>query len=146
MPGMTEIPDGFVPHDRKSPVTDAWEPLYSRRGEGIIEIGLRVASAHCNARGFLHGGVIAALADNAMGHSYGAARVLALGPDQSGRGAVTVNLSLDFIATARIGQWLQVTPRVLKAGGGTGFVDAIVTADGATIAHATAIFRVVERG
>jgi len=27
---MPDAPDGFVPHFRKSPVTDPWEPLYSR--------------------------------------------------------------------------------------------------------------------
>ena len=27
---MTAPPEGFAPHFRKSPLTDPWEPLYSR--------------------------------------------------------------------------------------------------------------------
>lgn len=130
----TDVPEGFLPHDRKSPVTDAWEPLFARRSERAVQLGLRVTSAHCNARGFLHGGVIASLADNAMGLS------LALA---TGNAAVTVNLTLDYVHSAQPGQWLQVEPRVIRAGGKLGFIDALVTADGETIARANATFRIV---
>lgn len=41
------------------------------------------------------------------------------------RGAVTVSLNIDYAATANVGQWLQVEPRVIKAGRSMGFVDAL---------------------
>jgi uncharacterized protein (TIGR00369 family) len=138
------IPEGFAPHFRKSPVTDPWEPLYSRRVDGRVEIGLVLAAGHCNSRGLVHGGVIAALADNAMGLSFHEARTLALGDAEAKGSAVTVSLSIDFLATARIGDWLQITPRVLKFAGSTGFVDALVTAGDQTVARASAVFRVVK--
>jgi len=62
-------PEGFMPHFKTSPVTAPWEPLFSRCGVRNLEIGLWLREVHCNSRGFLHGGVIAALADNAMGLS-----------------------------------------------------------------------------
>ena len=129
-------PEGFAPHFRKSPVTDAWEPLFSRRVDGSVQIGLRLAAKHCNSRGFLHGGVIAALADNAMGLSC-AGELAAAG------GLVTVSLSLDYVGAARLGQWLQIEPRVIKTGKSMAFADALVTADGSTIARASATFRVL---
>lgn len=135
------IPDGFARHDRRSPVTDPWEPLYARRRDGVVELGLVVGAAHCNSRGFAHGGVLASLADNAMGLSYHAARLLADPEATTGAGAVTVSLTIDYIATARIGQWLQITPRVLRAGSAMGFVEALLTADGAGVARASATFR-----
>jgi uncharacterized protein (TIGR00369 family) len=137
-------PDGFERHFRKSAVTDPWEPLYSRRAEGVVEMGIVLAAPHCNSRGLIHGGVIAALADNAMGLSFGAARRAGRCDYKEPSGALTVSLSLDYIATARVGQWLQITPRVLKAGRSMGFVDALVTADGETVARASATFRVIE--
>jgi uncharacterized protein (TIGR00369 family) len=140
---MSEPPAGFGPHFRKSPVTDPWEPLYSRVGPGLVEIGAVVKSAHCNSRGFLHGGVVAALADNAMGLAFGFARREQI-EGASGTGALTLSLSLDYVAPAKLGQWLQVTPRLLKAGRSIGFVDALVTADGETIARASATFRIIE--
>ena len=64
---VTDIPAGFEPHFRKSPLTDPWEPLYSRRTEKAIHMGLRLAKPHTNSRGLIHGGLIAALSDKAMG-------------------------------------------------------------------------------
>jgi acyl-coenzyme A thioesterase PaaI-like protein len=58
-----------MPHFKTSPVTTPSAPLFSRRGERSVEIGLWLREAHCNSCGLLHGGVIAALADNAMGLS-----------------------------------------------------------------------------
>ena len=141
---VSDLPDGFERHFRKSPVTEPWEPLYSRPGAASVEIGLIVAAVHCNSRGFVHGGVIAALADNAMGLSYGMARSRARVDSATHSGAVTVSLALDYAASAKMGQWLQITPRVLKAGRSIGFVDALVTADGDIVARASATFRLVE--
>jgi uncharacterized protein (TIGR00369 family) len=101
-----------------------------------VQIGLRLAAKHCNSRGFLHGGVIAALADNAMGLS-------CAGELASAGGLVTVSLSLDYVGAARLGQWLQIEPRVIKTGKSMAFADALVTADGSTIARASATFRVL---
>jgi uncharacterized protein (TIGR00369 family) len=139
----TTVPEGFEPHYRKSPVTDPWEPLYSRRTPGQVEIGVRLASAHCNSRGLLHGGVIAALADNAMGLALGAHREAAKGATAPG-GAVTTTLNVDYLASAKVGAWLQVTPRVLRSQGSTGVVDALVHADETLVARANAVFRVLD--
>jgi uncharacterized protein (TIGR00369 family) len=133
--------DGFTPHFRKSAVTDPWEPLFSRVGEGCVEIGFEIGGQHLNSRGLLHGGVIAALADNAMGLSC----VAAMGADATG--VVTVSLAMDYVAAAAAGAWLQITPRVLKAKGAIVFADALVCADEAIIARASASFRAPhERG
>jgi acyl-coenzyme A thioesterase PaaI-like protein len=138
---MTQpAPEGFAPHTRKSPVTDPWEPLYARRVGDTVQIGVWLREAHCNSRGFAHGAVIAALADNAMGLSYGAAAKVAGVELQS---IVTMSLSIDYAATARVGQWLQVEPRIIKAGRSVGFVDALITADGAIAARGSATFRPV---
>jgi uncharacterized protein (TIGR00369 family) len=131
-----DAPDGFAPHFRRGPLTDPWEPIFSRRHEKTVQLGLWVREAHCNSRGLLHGGVIAALADNAMGHSCVASQ-------EAARSAVTVSLSVDYLATAGMGQWLLIEPRVLRTGSTLGFVDALITADGGTIARAAATFRML---
>jgi acyl-coenzyme A thioesterase PaaI-like protein len=63
------IPEGFERHFRQSPLTDPWEPIYSKRTADAVIIGLRLATPHTNSRGLIHGGLITALADNAMGLS-----------------------------------------------------------------------------
>jgi uncharacterized protein (TIGR00369 family) len=130
------IPEGFSPHFKKSPVTDPWEPLFSRRCDQIVQLGLWLRNTHCNSRGFVHGGVIAALADIAMGISC----VLT---NRAATSAVTVSLSIDYVATAKVGQWLQIEPRLVKAGSTLGFVDALISADRTIIARASATFRML---
>jgi uncharacterized protein (TIGR00369 family) len=134
------IPADFQPHFRKSPVTDPWEPLYSRRRENAIDLLFEVREVHCNSRGFLHGGVLAALCDNVMGLSLGAAL------DNPKTNIVTVNLALDYVGSAKIGDQVLIEPRVIRAGGSIGFVDALVKAGDKLIVRANATFsvRVVE--
>jgi acyl-coenzyme A thioesterase 13 len=58
-----DIQYGFKPLFRTSPVLDLIGPFYCR-GEGPdLVIGLRVDEKHCNARGTVHGGILATLAD-----------------------------------------------------------------------------------
>lgn len=136
-----QVPAGFAPHFRKSPLTDPWEPLYSRRADdGGFAIGLFVETAHCNARGLAHGGLISALADNAMG----LACVIASG---GAGGAVTVQLSTDFVGAARTGQWLEIAARPVKLGRTLSFAEARISADGEPVARASAVFRMLgEKG
>lgn len=133
---MIAPPDGFERHYRKSPLTDPWEPLFCRRLDDCLQLGLLVAAPHTNSRGFAHGGLVSALADNAMGLSCG------LGLDGA-NGLLTVNLAMDFLSVARVGQWLQVEPSVVKRGRTLCFASALVTADGKPCARATATFQVV---
>ena len=143
-PDPEQIPQGFSRHFRTSPLTDPWEPLYSKVESGAVLLALRIRNAHCNSRGFAHGGLISTLADNAMGLSLSEA----LGDLHQERpsGLVTITLSLDFLGAARIDQWLEVSPRVLRAGGSLGFVDCLVRADDQPIARGNATFRIFRAG
>jgi acyl-coenzyme A thioesterase PaaI-like protein len=132
------VPKGFERHDRRSAVTDPWEPLYRRISGDTVVLGLRAAAAHCNGRGFVHGGLISALADNAMGLSC----VRRMGEVAS---LVTVNLTLDFLASAHTGQWLEFDTVFVKPGGTLAFTQAFVTADGQPCARANAVFRIVRK-
>ena len=130
-------PAGFARHDRASPLTEPWEPLWSRRTGEAVHIGLVADRPHTNSRGFVHGGLISALADNAMGLSCGQA----LGGNTR---LVTVNLAVDFVGSAQVGQWLEVEPTVVRAGSTLCVAEARVTADGQLCARANATFRVVK--
>jgi len=131
-------PEGFERHFRQSPLTNPWEPLFSKRADGVVAIGLRAADAHANSRGFVHGGLISALADAAMGLSCGQAL-------DGAPSLVTVSLAVEFLGSAALGQWVQVTPKVNRLGATLCFAEATVTADGAPCAKAHGVFRVVKR-
>lgn len=133
-----EIPEGFERHFRQSPLTDPWEPLYSRRTEKAVIIGLRLAKPHTNGRGLIHGGLIATLADNAMGYSCA---------QQTGwtTSLVTISLAVDFVGTAEVGQWLAVESDVIKTGSTICFAQSLIKANDVVIARANGTFRVVPK-
>lgn len=132
----TDIHDGFARHTRSSPLTEPWEPIYARYADDAIILALRLARRHTNSRGMVHGGLIRALADNAMGLSCG---------HKLGGGArlATIGLAVDFIGTAQVGQWLAVEPDVIRTGGTICFAQCLVKADGGPVARTNATFRVV---
>jgi uncharacterized protein (TIGR00369 family) len=134
----THIPEGFERHFRQSPLTDPWEPLYSKKTEKAVIMGLRLARPHTNARGLIHGGLIAALADNAMGYSC----AHAMGWASS---LVTISLAIDFVGSAEIGQWLSVESEVIRTGSTICFAQSLIKADEAVIARASGTFRVVRK-
>ena len=137
---VLDIPAGFAPHFRQSPLTDPWEPLYSRFTENAVHIGLRLARPHTNSRGLIHGGLIAALSDNAMGYSC----AQAIGWDKS-KSLLTISLAVDFIGSAEIGQWLSIEPEVIRTGSTICFAQSLIKADDAVIARASATFRVLSK-
>ena len=134
----TDIPAGFEPLFRKSPLTEPWEPLYARKTEKSVIIGLRLARPHTNGRGLIHGGLIAALADNAMGYSC----AQATGWTTS---FVTISLAVDFVGSAEIGQWCSIESDVIKTGKTICFAQSLIKADDVVIARANGTFRVVPR-
>jgi acyl-coenzyme A thioesterase PaaI-like protein len=130
-------PMGFKAHTRTSPLTAPWEPIFARERDGALILGVVIREAHCNSRGFAHGGLIGAMADNAMGLSCsrrlgGAARL------------VTVSLAIDFLGRAQIGQWLEFDTVFVKPGATLCFAQAFVTADGEPCARANGVFRVMD--
>jgi uncharacterized protein (TIGR00369 family) len=133
-------PPGFVLHARRSPLTEPWEPLYERALSDRLVLGLWLRTAHTNTRGTGHGGLIAALSDKAMGLSCAVAMAAAGGG--SGAGPVTASLAVDYLETARVGQWLVIDTNFVKLGRTLCFTGADITADGTLVARAHATFRV----
>ncbi|MFV8816630.1 PaaI family thioesterase [Haliea sp. E17] len=94
------VPDDFEPMPEGLGFIDSFKPLYRRYRNGTVDFGLQVGPQHCNSLGICHGGVIMTLADIA------AASGATLASERRAA-APTVNISLDFIAAGKLGQWLQ---------------------------------------
>jgi uncharacterized protein (TIGR00369 family) len=77
-------------------------------GEGAATVQMTATEDMANASGFLHGGMISALADSAMG------RALRTQPGIAR--AMSFDLKVSFINAARIGETLRATGRVVHAG------------------------------
>ncbi len=132
-------PEPFVPHARKSPLTAPWEPIYADIREDRWVLAVEVREPHTNSRGGPHGGLIAALADNAMGLSCGVMLTRLKIPSN---GLVTVSLGLDYLAAAQQGQWLTFDTDFIKPGKSICYAEATVRADDKPVARARATFKV----
>lgn len=118
---------------RTSPVLDLIGPLFCR-GKGVdLVIGLRVETKHCNARGSVHGGILATLADVALGYTMAFAST-------PPAGLVTANLTLDFAGTATIGDWLETHVDVQKQGSRLSFANCYISCNTQRIVRASAVF------
>jgi acyl-coenzyme A thioesterase PaaI-like protein len=133
-------PEPFALHTRASPLTTPWEPIYADVRDDRWVLGIEVREPHTNSRGAPHGGLIAALADNAMGLSCG---VMLTALKIPSGGLVTVSLSLDYLGAARLGQWLAFDTDFIKPGKSLCYADCTVLADGKPVARAHATFKVV---
>jgi acyl-coenzyme A thioesterase 13 len=131
---MTEVPAGFEPSRRTSPFLDMIGPVYTMTGERGILLGLRARTQHCNTRGFVHGAILAALLDVVCGRNCGA---LTDHPS-----LVTVSLTVDYVAAAREGDWLEASATVTRVGRRLAFADGRVDAGGTPVAKASAVFAV----
>lgn len=135
-------PEGYDRHFRTSKFTDPWEPLFSQTTDSQVSIGVWLGEPHCNSRGLVHGGLIASLADNAMGLS--CVTVLrGEGRDDIG-GLVTVTLNTDYLGSAALGAWLATDTNFVKTGGSLCFASCLVRADGEPVARANASFKIVK--
>ena len=111
-------------------------PFYAKRGGGEISLGLRIEPRHLNSRGTCHGGLLATLADIALGYACAAAR-----DDGQGRNFVTLDLAVEYLAGTRAGDWLYSRVQVLNADTRTASAMGYLLVDDRPVARISANFR-----
>jgi uncharacterized protein (TIGR00369 family) len=112
-------------------------PLWVRRTDEGRVVGMIVADYHCNNHlGSIHGGALMTLADIGLGH--GVADVL------GGYGCVTVSLQTQFVAGARLGDFVVCHSEVIRRSKHLVFVRGLITVGETTVASAEGIWKVLE--
>jgi len=139
---MSDIPAGFerVQRPQPNPFNELVGPFYARREGDVISLGVRIEERHCNSRGICHGGLLATLADVALGY----ACVVAGGMEGKGGSFVTTNLSVDYLAPALVGDWVQSDVKVLNPGSRTATAEGFLVANGNAIVRVSATFRMMK--
>lgn len=133
---MSAIPEGFRPLSRTSPFTELLGPIYQKKDSSGLVIGIVAEQKHCNARGIVHGGLLATLADIAMGYS-------AAFSTEPATPIVTTSQTIDYVGKAEIGDWIEVHTDVQKVGRSTAFASCYFHVGSTRIARASAVFGVV---
>jgi uncharacterized protein (TIGR00369 family) len=121
----------FEPLDA-GPYLDHVGPLL-RRPDGTI--GLRIEGRHLNSAGKAHGGLLASIADHAIGRAVNEALEDA--------GAVTVSLTTDYLGAVSEGDLVEARTHVDRLGGSLAFADCTIAVDGKDVVRARAVFAVL---
>lgn len=133
---MNELPDGFEPIFRTSPYLELLGPIFNKRTDAGLIIGLRAEEKHCNARGLVHGGVFSSLADVALGYN-------AAFQGKEPTPMVTANLSVDYAGSAKLGEWIEAYTDVQKVGKKLAFANCYFSVGDKRIVRASGVFSVL---
>ena len=133
---MSEIPEGFEPIFRTSPYLDLLGPIYNKKTEQGLIIGLQAEQKHCNARNLVHGGVFSSLADIALGYN-------AAFQGEKPTPMVTASLTIDYAGSAKLGDWIEINTDVQKVGKSMAFANCYFTVSTKRIVRASGVFGVV---
>jgi uncharacterized protein (TIGR00369 family) len=111
-------------------------PFYAKREGRAISLGLRIEPRHLNSRGTCHGGLLATLADVALGYA-----CVVAAEDGQGRNFVTIDLSIEYMASTQAGDWLYSEVQVLNANARTAAAAGHLLVEGRPVARISANFR-----
>jgi acyl-coenzyme A thioesterase 13 len=123
----------FAPFERTSAYLDLVGPLLSRRGEDGLELALRIDERYVNARGSAHGGVLATLADVALGYAASLER------DPPAH-LITASLTIDFVGAVSERELVVARVDVQRVGTRMAFANCYLACDGRRVARASAVF------
>jgi uncharacterized protein (TIGR00369 family) len=103
---------------------------------GSVTVSLDLGEHHANLQGFAHGGILATLADAAMGLSVRSAL-------EPGRRHVTIELGMHYLRPVRTG---TATGRAVRVGREVAYAEASITdARGTDLARASGTYSVTSR-
>jgi uncharacterized protein (TIGR00369 family) len=112
-------------------------PFYMKVGEdGRVVCRFIAEPRHMNGGGFMHGGCFLTFADYAC---------FAIAEEHTRGPSVTVNLSGDFLSAAQVGDVLEATGEVTRAGGRLIYVRGMITANGKPALSFTSVITKVTR-
>jgi uncharacterized protein (TIGR00369 family) len=131
-----DVPDGFVLADLGAGFGTAFGPVYLDRGRA--RMGFRVSELHRNPIDGLHGGAMATFADTQL-------MAIRAGVEEGRTHSPTISLSLDYLAPAVVGDWVEAQVTLVKTTRTMIFTQAIMTVDGNPVARASAIYRNKDR-
>jgi uncharacterized protein (TIGR00369 family) len=102
-----QIPEGFVNEDEGLRFVTHIGPIYKRYIDGkLTDAAILVEQKHANLRGVVHGGMMVALADHAL------SRIVSDAANKNP--CTTISLNSDFVAGAKVGDWVVATGEVTK--------------------------------
>lgn len=125
--GWTAFDDpGFVAHVG---------PVFWREAGAAKDYAFRTEDKHVNLVGIVHGGMLVTFADRALS--------ICARDAVDGAPCVTIDMSVQFVGAAKIGDVIETTPEIVRKTKSMIFVRSILTCEGRAIAAVSGIWKVL---
>lgn len=130
------IPPSFEPAGFTPGFLDHGGPYFlGAQMEGVRVVGLLICPHHINYRDAAHGGVISTFADVALSHAVFDAERPRLAPS-------TVTLTVNYLAGAKLGDWLEARVRIDRLGGRTAYTSGGIWRGEEQVATMSGVFAI----
>ena len=122
----------------RAPFINHVGPIYQaiETAPGEIRLGLRVAEVHSNSMGYMHGGMIATLADSCM------ARAM---HSQLQRRSLTLKMSIEYLDAVSRGDFLVADGRLVAHDDAAAHTECVLKVGEHIRARASAVFRLLRK-
>ena len=122
------VDEGFIDHVG---------PIWERREAGTTNYGFVAEPKHANLLGVVQGGMLMTFADRALGlEAWNAA---------DGAPCVTVQFDMQFLSSARLGEFVALRPEVVRRTGSLVFLRGVLVTDGRAVAAASGVWKQINR-
>ena len=120
------------------PYEDLSGPFYWREeADGTMRCAFRAEKKHMNGGGFMHGGCMLTFADYSL---------FVIGRKALAEGhSVTVSLNGDFVGPAHVGDLIEATGEVVKAGASMVFIRGMISTGGNPMLAFSGVVKKVKR-
>lgn len=134
-----DIPDGFSPARFAPGFLERAGPYWLKAESGLVVVGLRIDSQHINYVDLAHGGVLSTLADVAMSFQIHASETPRLN-------VVTNSLTCNFLAGAKLGDWVEAHARIDRLGKRTAYASGDIRRGEERLLTMTGVFAILRAG
>lgn len=129
-------PEGFKPLPYSVGFADLVGPLYYHEARDDSPIGCFVQEKNLNPAKICHGGMLMTLMDMGIGFAIGAKA-------QDASFLPTMNMTYDFVATAKLGDWLESNVDFVHTTKNTGFANGYLMSPRGIVVRASGICKIV---
>ena len=132
----SDAPPGFRAMYENERFEDMIGPILFRYSETERVGAFRAEAKHANGWGFVHGGMLTAFADAALTGIDNFHR-----DDPRTEGVVTVSLNCEFVASVKVGDWVECRGEVVRRGASLVFMQGRLTVDGKVVMTCSTVLK-----
>ena len=130
-------PDGYVLSEGRGAFSTLNGPYFHRPGDGpLAEQAFYALKRHANGIGLVHGGMLSAFLDGVLAGAVWRG---------TGKTAVTIHLSIDFLQMARVGDWVMGEGRLTRATRDVAFAEGRAYVGGHDVVRCSGVFKLMSR-